>query len=210
MAINFKGKKLATSPVPKGLVGVTAKAVVSTSAGLKPAKIPQQLAEPEQEQVVVAAKPKAAAVAEVQHLTVDQTNSELSKLIDKCVELKAVVDQAAPAVKAFGVVKKDLQLIADETGEASQEVKLVAESGASVTYSAKKASSSVDPAAKNVIIGLFKELVKEKIMTYDDLMGMISFSQGDVEKYLGADVVAKYYKTIPNSGPRVLLNVTPA
>lgn len=166
----------------------------------KPVQEQVQLAEPE---VAVILKPKA--VPATQSLV-----SEVSMKIDRAVELKPLVDEAAPNVKEFGALKKDLQLIADEEGDPAQPVTLTSETGNKVIYSAKKGSSSVDAQGKDAIIGLFKALIKKGDMQYDDLMNLISISQENVEKYLGADVIAKYYKTVPNSGPRTLTAVVKA
>lgn len=166
----------------------------------KPVQEQIQLAEPE---VAVILKPKA--VPATQSLV-----SEVSMKIDRAVELKPLVDEAAPNVKEFGALKKDLQLIADEEGDPAQPVTLTSETGNKVIYSAKKATSSLDAEGKEAIIGLFKDLIKAKTMTYHNLMDLLGISKDDVEKYLGADVVAKYYKTVANSGPRMLTAVVKA
>lgn len=213
MAVNFGNKKFSSSPVPKGLVGKPPQALAEPEIEVAapqtqvqvspPSEAIKQVAEAAQE--LAKAAHKAATATEV--VVTAALHNELSIKIDQLVDLKEKTDAVAPMIKKFGALKKELQLIADEQGDPAQPVTLESESGSKVQYSAKKDSNEVDPKAKNDIIGMLKKLVKDGTMEYDDLMSLISFSQSDVEKYLGADVVAKYYKKVPNSGPRTLTAV---
>lgn len=169
MAIKFGGKKTATAPVAQEQV---------------PAEV---------------AKPVAAPVAPVNEVQVLTQPEGVAEKVDAIVKVNAKVKAAAPDAKEFAGLKKELQLIADETGNPAEEVVLEGSNGAKVVYGAKNDQNSLNPGAMNLIIGDLK-----KVVSMEDLFTLITVSQETVKQYLGEDAVAKYYTKTANTGARSL------
>lgn len=177
--------------MPVKFGGNLAKKQTTTAVAAAVMQVP---AEPVIKEVVL---PKEAPVEATQNL-IQQPESVAAK-VDLMVVLNDKIKSVGPETKQYGVLKKDLQLIADETGNPAEEVVFTGSNGAKAVYGAKGDQNTLNPGALNLIVGDLK-----KVVTMDELWGLISISQETVKTYLGEDAVAKYYTKTANTGPRTL------
>ncbi len=160
----------------------------------------------QQEQIATPAKPLVAApkVTPVQDPFLVQPESAAEQ-VDLLISLHAAVKAIEPTAKQYAGVKKSLQLIADESGEAKAEVILTGSGGNKAVYGPKCDQNVIKEGALNLIIGdLKKALVKDGKPDMETIFKLISISQETVKQYLGEEAVAKYYVKTANTGPRSL------
>jgi len=154
----------------------------------------------------VATKVKAKKLVAVQLETgVAIQDQALVAQVDTLVALEDALTDARPLLKEYDAVKKVLaSAAADEVYPDDQPVEFTGNTGV-VRFTAKTTTKVV--VDMNGLIGRLKKVLDpDPQLAYEKLLGMLQLNLGDVEKYLSAAELEKYY--VKKAGSRRIASVS--